>query len=67
MDAKRRATQVPKVVIDWFQGLERIRIHFGIGPENMWNFDETGVRNSCPAFAWVWVPTSIKEVYCISF
>src|SRR3984957_5718800 len=65
MDAKRRAAQCPKLVIEWFQGLERIRKHFGIGPENMWNFDETGVRNACPASTWVWVPTSIKEVYSI--
>jgi hypothetical protein len=62
MNAKRQAAQIPKVVIDWFKGLEQIRIFYDIGPENMWNFDETGVRNSCPPGTWVWVPTSIKEV-----
>jgi len=67
MDAKRRAAQVPKTVMDWFKGFEQIRIFYGIGPENMWNFDETGVRNGCPASTWVWVPISIKEVYSISF
>jgi hypothetical protein len=67
MDAKRRAAQIPKVVIDWFKGFKQIRIFYGIEPENMWNFDETGVWNACPAGTWVWVPTSIKEVYFILF
>jgi hypothetical protein len=67
MDAKRRAVQIPMVIIDWFKGFEQIRISYGIGPENMWNFDETGVRNACLAGTWVWVPASIKEVYSILF
>jgi hypothetical protein len=62
MDAKQRAAQIPKVVINWFKGFEQIQIFYGIGPENMWNFNETGVQNACPARTWVWVPTSIKEV-----
>ena len=49
--------------MDWFKGLEQIRIYHGIGLENMWNFDETGVQNSCPSSIWAWVLTSIKEVY----
>jgi hypothetical protein len=67
MDAKRRAAQIPKTIIDWFKGLEQIRIFYGIEPENMWNFDETGVRNACPASTWVWVPIEIKEVNSILF
>jgi len=49
MDAKWQAAQLPKTVIDWFKGLEQIRIFYGIRLENMWNFDETGVRNLCLA------------------
>jgi hypothetical protein len=49
MDAKRRAAQIPKVVIDWFKGLEQIQIFHKIRPENMWNFDETSIWNACPA------------------
>ena len=62
MDAKCQAAQIPKVVTDWFKEFEQIRIYYGIGAENIWNFDETGVRNSCPPSTWVWVPTLIKEV-----
>jgi len=58
---------VLKTVIDWFKGFKQIRIFYGIRPENMWNFDETSVRNRCPASTWVWVPVLIKEVYFILF
>jgi hypothetical protein len=49
IDAKQRAAQIPKVVIDWFKGLEQIWIFHKIRLENMWNFDETGIRNACLA------------------
>ena len=62
MDAKRRAAQEPDVVIQWFRGYERIRQSEGIGAENVWNFDETNVRNACPGGVWVWVPVEIIEV-----
>jgi hypothetical protein len=62
MNAKRRAAQIPKVVINWFKGLEQIRIFYKIRLENMSNFDKTGVQNSCLLGTWVWVLTLIKEV-----
>jgi hypothetical protein len=49
MNAKRRAAQIPKVVINWFKGFEQIRIFYEIRLENMWNFNETGVQNACLA------------------
>ena len=65
MDAKRRAAQEPEVVIQWFKGYEKLRISKDIKAENVWNFDETNVRNACPGSVWVWVPIEIKEVYCL--
>jgi len=62
MDAKRRAAHTPEVVSDWFNGLQQIRTFYGIQPENIGNFDETGVRNSCPPGTWAWIPNFIKEV-----
>jgi hypothetical protein len=40
MDAKQRAAQIPKVVINWFKGFEQIWIFYRIGLENMWNFNK---------------------------
>ena len=54
---------MPKVVVDQFKGLQQIQIFHGIWLENIWNFNETGARNSCSLSIQVWVPTSIKEVF----
>jgi hypothetical protein len=67
MDAKRRAAQDIQVVVQWFKGLEEVKVLHDIKAGNMWNFDETGVRNACPSAIWVWVPIDIKEVSLSSY
>jgi hypothetical protein len=43
MDAKRQAIQDIQVVVQWFKGLEEVKVPHDIKAGNIWNFDETGV------------------------
>ena len=61
MDAKRRAAQQLEVITKCFAGYAELQRFYQIGPENTWNFDETGVQNACPGHMWVWVPVELKK------
>jgi hypothetical protein len=39
-----------------------VKILHDIKAGNIWNFDETSVRNAYPPTIWIWVPANIKEV-----
>lgn len=47
IDITREAASHPVVLDTWFDEYERIIRDYGIGPEDTWNYDETGFRVGC--------------------
>jgi hypothetical protein len=64
LDYKRRAVQDIDAVREWFYNYNHLIEQHNILLSNIFNFDETNVREGCPNVYEAWVPIEITEVSC---
>ena len=66
--ARVRITVQDKVMVqEWFGKYREVLRKYNISRKDIWNFDETGFRISCPKGQEIYVPLDIKEVSLISY
>ena len=53
LDLARKASHDIPAIVQWFNGLEKIKSEYGIVPEDTWNFDETGFRVGVGRNQWI--------------